>query len=354
METKSPQLRLIQSIVYALCSEMEVMTDRLAELRADKDTSIDLEDEDGDCTVVSPALIDGFLQTVNQMNRNLERLQQNLDEMRQIQENVRESSALKKRYQEVTNEIKQISLNIYKGLKSLSKEITNELRSNRHNAEFRIKKAQEAALRQKLKRLVLEYQQLEEQNKEKYRGMLRRQLQIVGIHYTSISDDRFEELVSQIESGIALTQEDILKQTNQERQTLKEVEARKISELEKNVKELHDMFHEMTVLLNDESQDENDFIADNIEHNVENTKDYVPKATKDYVPEVTEPIEIARNYPKKTSLKWMMCGIATIVIAIFLLIITLPVALVIIIIIIIIVSIAVGIGSCRHQETQDN
>ncbi|XP_019860264.1 PREDICTED: syntaxin-2-like [Amphimedon queenslandica] len=184
--------------------------------------------------------------------------------------------------------------------------------------------------------------------------MLRRQLQIAGVHYTSISDDRFEELVSQIESGAALTQEDILKQTNQERQTLKEVEARKISELEKNVKELHDMFHEMTVLLNDESQDENDFIADNIEHNVENTKDYIPKATKDYVPEVTEPIEIARNYPKKTSLKWMMCGIATIVIVIFLLIITLPIALVIIIIIIIIVSIAVGIGSCRHQETQDN
>uniref|UniRef100_A0A1X7TD32 Uncharacterized protein n=1 Tax=Amphimedon queenslandica TaxID=400682 RepID=A0A1X7TD32_AMPQE len=133
--------------------------------------------------------------------------------------------------------------------------------------------------------------------------MLRRQLQIAGVHYTSISDDRFEELVSQIESGAALTQEDILKQTNQERQTLKEVEARKISELEKNVKELHDMFHEMTVLLNDESQDENDFIADNIEHNVENTKDYIPKATKDYVPEVTEPIEIARNYPKKTSVR---------------------------------------------------
>uniref|UniRef100_A0A1X7TCR0 t-SNARE coiled-coil homology domain-containing protein n=3 Tax=Amphimedon queenslandica TaxID=400682 RepID=A0A1X7TCR0_AMPQE len=302
--------------------------------------SIDLED--GDCTVASSATIDGVLKMVNQINRNIEKIQQNLDEMRQIQENVLESSANKKR-SELTNEIKQVSLNIHKELKRLNEEIksANELGSNGHDAELRIKKAQEAALRQKLKRLVLEYKQLEEQNKEKYRGMLRRQLQIAGIH--DISDDRLEEMVSPIENEIALIQEDILK----ERQTLEEVEARKIFQLEKNVKELHDMFHEMIVLLNDESQDENDLIADNIEHNVENTKDYVPK--------ITEPIEIARDYTrKKHRLKWMMCGIATIVIVIFLLIITLPVALVIIIIIIIIVSIAVGIGSCRHQETQDN
>lgn len=61
------------------------------------------------------------------MNRNTERIQQNLDEMRQIQQPVlvefsdllMSSVLANKRYTELTNEIKQISLTVHQGLKSI-------------------------------------------------------------------------------------------------------------------------------------------------------------------------------------------------------------------------------------------
>ncbi|XP_003387901.1 PREDICTED: syntaxin-1A-like [Amphimedon queenslandica] len=279
---------------------MAVMTDRLNELGV-RDVSPDLEDEDGDYS------FEGFFQTVNQMSRNTEKIQQKLDEIKQVQDDIITKPATankvaKERHAELMDEVKQLSQTVHRGLKRLDEEIKHdELGPNRHNAEFRIKKSQAAALSQKLKAVMLEYNQLEEQHREKCKKVIKRQLQTVDPSQNP-SDDKVEELLES--QDLSIFTQDILTQTAQKRQALDEVEARKreILQLEENIKELHDMFYDMMLLV--ESQGD---LIDNIQHNVETAAVYVMKGTE----ETTK----ARIYASKNRrLKWIICGVVTAVI----------------------------------------
>lgn len=82
-----------------------------------------------------------------------------------------------------------------------------------------------------------------------------------------------------LESGNpAIFTQGIITDTQQAKQSLKDIEARHndIMKLEKSIKELHDMFMDMAMLV--ESQGE---MIDRIEHNVEKAVDYVETAAAD-------------------------------------------------------------------------
>jgi syntaxin 1A len=88
-----------------------------------------------------------------------------------------------------------------------------------------------------------------------------------------------EELEDMLESGNpAIFTQGIITDTQQAKQSLKDIEARHndIMKLEQSIKELHDMFMDMAMLV--ESQGE---MIDRIEHNVEKAVDYVETAAAD-------------------------------------------------------------------------
>merc|ERR1719454_2369371 len=88
-----------------------------------------------------------------------------------------------------------------------------------------------------------------------------------------------EELEDMLESGNpAIFTQGIIMETQQAKQSLKDIEARHedIMKLETSIRELHDMFMDMAMLV--ESQGE---MIDRIEYNVEHAVDYVQTATQD-------------------------------------------------------------------------
>ncbi|KAM7540241.1 hypothetical protein Aperf_G00000024878 [Anoplocephala perfoliata] len=127
---------------------------------------------------------------------------------------------------------------------------------------------------------------------------LRRQLAVADQHFTD------EELEEMLESGNPqIFTQSIMADTQMARQTLDEIEARHqdIIKLEQSIKELHDMFQDVSTLV--ESQQET---IDKIEYNVDNAQDYVETAKKD--------VEKAVVYQKKSRKKKIIIGIVITVI----------------------------------------
>jgi syntaxin 1A/syntaxin 1B/2/3 len=81
---------------------------------------------------------------------------------------------------------------------------------------------------------MLDYNQLQEQHREKSKNLIKRQLQTVDPNQVP-SDDKVEELLES--SDLSVFTQDILVQTAQKRQALDEVESRKreILQLEENI-----------------------------------------------------------------------------------------------------------------------
>ena len=120
---------------------------------------------------------------------------------------------------------------------------------------------------------MTEYNRTQTDYRERCKGRIMRQLEITGRTTTS------EEVEDMLEQGnAAVFTQGIIMDTAQAKQTLADIEARHadIIKLESSIKELHDMFMDMAMLV--ESQGE---MIDRIEYHVEHAVDYVQTATQD-------------------------------------------------------------------------
>ncbi|VDO10479.1 unnamed protein product [Rodentolepis nana] len=105
------------------------------------------------------------------------------------------------------------------------------------------------------------------------KNRIKRQMEIAERKITN------EELEDMLESGNpAIFTQEIMTDTQQAKQSLADIEARHedIIKLEKSIKELHDMFMDMAMLV--ESQGE---MIDRIEFNVDQAVDYIETAKAD-------------------------------------------------------------------------
>ncbi|KRX96952.1 Syntaxin-1A -like protein [Trichinella pseudospiralis] len=140
-------------------------------------------------------------------------------------------------------------------------------------ADLRIRKTQHSTLSRKFVEVMTDYNKTQTDYRERCKGRIQRQLDIAGKQVDS------EQLEEMIESGNpAIFTQGIITDTQQAKQTLADIEARHndIIKLESSIRELHDMFMDMAMLV--ESQGE---MIDRIEYNVEHAKDYVDRAVSD-------------------------------------------------------------------------
>ncbi|NXW87862.1 STX1A protein, partial [Alopecoenas beccarii] len=144
---------------------------------------------------------------------------------------------------------------------------------NRSSADLRIRKTQHSTLSRKFVEVMSEYNATQTDYRERCKGRIQRQLEITGRTTTS------EELEDMLESGNpAIFSSGIIMDSNITKQALNEIETRhsEIIKLENSIRELHDMFMDMAMLV--ESQGE---MIDRIEYNVEHSVDYVERAVSD-------------------------------------------------------------------------
>ncbi|NWZ21047.1 STX1A protein, partial [Asarcornis scutulata] len=160
------------------------------------------------------------------------------------------------------------------GLEScIEQSIEQEEGLNRSSADLRIRKTQHSTLSRKFVEVMSEYNATQTDYRERCKGRIQRQLEITGRTTTS------EELEDMLESGNpAIFSSGIIMDSNITKQALNEIETRhsEIIKLENSIRELHDMFMDMAMLV--ESQGE---MIDRIEYNVEHSVDYVERAVSD-------------------------------------------------------------------------
>ncbi|NWS60267.1 STX1A protein, partial [Chunga burmeisteri] len=154
----------------------------------------------------------------------------------------------------------------------IEQSIEQEEGLNRSSADLRIRKTQ-VSLWQQEGEVMSEYNATQTDYRERCKGRIQRQLEITGRTTTS------EELEDMLESGNpAIFSSGIIMDSNITKQALNEIETRhsEIIKLENSIRELHDMFMDMAMLV--ESQGE---MIDRIEYNVEHSVDYVERAVSD-------------------------------------------------------------------------
>merc|ERR1711881_189906 len=173
------------------------------------------------------------------------------------------------------SDIKKTANKVRAKLKVIEGQIEQDEQVNKasQSAELRMKKTQHSTLSRKFVEVMTEYNRTQTDYRERCKGRIQRQLEITGRTTTN------EELENMLEQGnSAVFTQGIIMDTAQAKQTLADIEARHndIIKLESSIRELHDMFMDMAMLV--ESQGE---MIDRIEYHVEHAVDYVQTATQD-------------------------------------------------------------------------
>ncbi|OWK49441.1 Syntaxin-1B [Lonchura striata] len=143
---------------------------------------------------------------------------------------------------------------------------------------------------------MTEYNATQSKYRDRCKDRIQRQLEITGRTTTN------EELEEMLESGkLAVFTDDIKMDSQMTKQALNEIETRhnEIIKLESSIRELHDMFVDMAMLV--ESQGE---MIDRIEYNVEHSVDYVERAVSDTKKAVKYQSKARRFDVATTNLIW--------------------------------------------------
>lgn len=252
--------------------------DRLAALQADIAAQSDDEDMPEDVAVpVEGNFMEDFFQEVEQIREMIDKIQANVEEVKKKHSAIlsapQSDEKTKQELEDLMADIKKTANRVRGKLKGIEQNIEQEEQTNKSNADLRIRKTQHSALSRKFVEVMTEYNRTQTDYRERCKGRIQRQLEITG---RATTNEELEEMLEQGNSAV-FTQ-GIIMETQQAKQTLADIEARHadIIKLENSIRELHDMFMDMAMLV--ESQGE---MIDRIEYHVEHAMDYVQTATQD-------------------------------------------------------------------------
>ncbi|KAE8745427.1 hypothetical protein FOCC_FOCC007807 [Frankliniella occidentalis] len=175
-------------------------------------------------------------------------------------------------------DIKKTANKVRAKLKVIEQNIEQEEHTNKSSADLRIRKTQHSTLSRKFVEVMTEYNRTQTDYRERCKGRIQRQLEITG---RTTTNEELEEMLEQGNSAV-FTQ-GIIMETQQAKQTLADIEARHadIIKLENSIRELHDMFMDMAMLVESQATKLKGEMIDRIEYHVEHAVDYVQTATQD-------------------------------------------------------------------------
>uniref|UniRef100_U3JXC1 Syntaxin-1A n=1 Tax=Ficedula albicollis TaxID=59894 RepID=U3JXC1_FICAL len=235
------------------------------------------DDDEVTVSVDRDRFMDEFFEQVEEIRGFIDKISENVEEVKRKHSAILASpnpdEKTKEELEELMSDIKKTANKVRSKLKSIEQSIEQEEGLNRSSADLRIRKTQHSTLSRKFVEVMSEYNATQTDYRERCKGRIQRQLEITGRTTTS------EELEDMLESGNpAIFSSGIIMDSNITKQALNEIETRhsEIIKLENSIRELHDMFMDMAMLV--ESQGE---MIDRIEYNVEHSVDYVERAVSD-------------------------------------------------------------------------
>ncbi|XP_078392064.1 syntaxin-1B [Cetorhinus maximus] len=221
--------------------------------------------------------MDEFFEQVEEIRGCIEKLSEDVERVKKQHSSIlaapNPDDKIKQELEDLTADIKKIANKVRSKLKIIQQNIEQEEGQNRSSADLRIRKTQHSTLSRKFVEVMTEYNATQSKYRDRCKDRIQRQLEITGRTTTN------EELEDMLESGkLAIFTDDITMDSKITKQALNEIETRhtEIIKLENSIRELHDMFVDMAMLV--ESQGE---MIDRIEYNVDHSVDYVERAVSD-------------------------------------------------------------------------
>ncbi|XP_021927508.1 syntaxin-1A isoform X4 [Zootermopsis nevadensis] len=250
--------------------------DRLAALKAAQSDDDDVGPDDVTVTVEG-GFMDEFFAEVEEIREMIDKIQANVEEVKKKHSAIlsapQTDEKVKQELEDLMADIKKTANKVRAKLKVIEQAVEQEEQSNKSSADLRIRKTQHSTLSRKFVEVMTEYNRTQTDYRERCKGRIQRQLEITGRTTTN------EELEEMLEQGNpAVFTQGIIMETQQARQTLADIEARHadIIKLENSIRELHDMFMDMAMLVENQGE-----MIDRIEYHVEHAVDYVQTATQD-------------------------------------------------------------------------
>ncbi|CAG2185701.1 syntaxin-like isoform X2 [Mytilus edulis] len=249
--------------------------DRLAALKAAQS-----DDDDADDVAVNVdtgGFMDMFFEQVEEIRGMIDKISANVEDVKKKHSMIlmapQNDDKMKEELEELMSDIKKTANKVRGKLKVIEQNIEQEEHSNKSSADLRIRKTQHATLSRKFVEVMNDYNSCQIDYRERCKGRIIRQLEITG---RTTTDEQLEDM---LESGNPkIFTQDIIMETQQAKQTLADIEARHndIIKLENSIRELHDMFMDMAMLVEQQGE-----MIDRIEYNVEQAVDYIETAKMD-------------------------------------------------------------------------
>ncbi|CAH1122849.1 unnamed protein product [Ceutorhynchus assimilis] len=253
--------------------------DRLAALVAAQSDDDDVGTDDVAVTVEGRdgEFMNQFFQEVEDIREMIDKIQANVEEVKKKHSAIlsapQSDDKTKQELEDLMSDIKKSANKVRAKLKVIEQGIDNEETNNKNSADLRIRKIQQSTLSRKFVEVMTEYNRTQTDYRERCKARIMRQLEITG---RTTTNEELEEMLEQDNSAV-FTQ-GIIMETQQAKQTLADIEARHadIIKLENSIRELHDMFMDMAMLVENQGE-----MIDRIEFHVEHAVDYVQTATQD-------------------------------------------------------------------------
>lgn len=247
------------------------MKDRLEQLKAKQDADDDTEELE--IAVDNTAFMDEFFSEIEETRQNIDKISENVEEAKKLYSIILSApipeQKTKDDLEQLTAEIKKMANSVRNKLKSMERNIEQD--EARSSADLRIRKSQHSVLSRKFVDVMTKYNEAQVDFRERSKGRIQRQLEITGKNTTD------EELEEMLESGNPSIFTSGIMDSQISKQALSEIEGRHkdIVRLESSIKELHDMFVDIAMLVENQGG-----LLDNVEQHVMHTAEHVEQANQ--------------------------------------------------------------------------
>uniref|UniRef100_A0A3B4GLB3 Syntaxin-3-like n=1 Tax=Pundamilia nyererei TaxID=303518 RepID=A0A3B4GLB3_9CICH len=217
--------------------------------------------------------MDEFFSEIEVIRNNIEKIDENVTEVKKLYSVILSAPTSDQKTQEdleaITNDIKKLANGARNKLKSESRSHFYIQPVIMNNLYVRWISKQHAVLSRKFVEVMTKYNEAQVDFRERSKGRIQRQLEITG---KATTDEELEEM---LEGGNASVFTAGIIDSGISKQALNEIEARHkdIVRLESSIKELHDMFVDIAMLV--ESQGD---MVENIEQNISKSVDHIVAA----------------------------------------------------------------------------
>uniref|UniRef100_A0A8C7HA57 Syntaxin-3 n=1 Tax=Oncorhynchus kisutch TaxID=8019 RepID=A0A8C7HA57_ONCKI len=238
-------------------------------------STCDNDDEEVEIAIDNAAFMDEFFSQIEDIRNSIDKIDENVSEVKKLYSVILSAPTSDQKTQDdleaVTNDIKKMANNARNKLKTIERNLESE-EEERISADMRIRKSQHAVLSRKFVDVMTKYNEAQLDFRERSKGRIQRQLEITG---KATTDEELEEM---LEGGNSAVFTSGIMDSGISKQALSEIEARHkdIVRLESSIKELHDMFVDIAMLV--ESQGG---MIERIESNMDQSVGFVERAVAD-------------------------------------------------------------------------